>query len=95
MRKADFFESRIGKPDYFWKAGLFLESRIRIKRFDRLISLRYAIRQETCSLKNILHNAREIYQIIVITIANNNFRLRYVSSKLDQVLLLLLLTNKL
>jgi hypothetical protein len=34
-------------------------------------------------------------QIIVITITNNNFRLRYVSSKLDQVLLLLLLTNKL
>jgi hypothetical protein len=38
---------------------------------------------------------RERYQIIVITITNNNFRLRYVSSKLDQVLLLLLLTNKL
>jgi hypothetical protein len=38
---------------------------------------------------------RERCQIIVITITNNNFRLRYVSSKLDQVLLLLLLTNKL
>jgi hypothetical protein len=37
----------------------------------------------------------ERYQIIVRTITNNNFRLRYVSSKLDQVLLLLLLTNKL
>jgi hypothetical protein len=34
-------------------------------------------------------------QIIVITITHNNFRLRYVSSKLDQVLLLLLLTNML
>jgi hypothetical protein len=38
---------------------------------------------------------RERCQIIVITITNNNFRLRYVSSKLDQGLLLLLLTNKL
>jgi hypothetical protein len=41
------------------------------------------------------HISGEICQIIVITITNNNFRLRYVSSKLDQVLLLLLLTNKL
>jgi hypothetical protein len=39
--------------------------------------------------------SRERCQIIVITITNNSFRLRYVSSKLDQVLLLLLLTYKL
>jgi hypothetical protein len=37
----------------------------------------------------------ERYEIIFITITNNNFRFYYVSSKLDQVLLLLLLTNKL
>jgi hypothetical protein len=42
-----------------------------------------------------MQKSRERYQIIVITITNNNFRLRYVSSKLDHVLLLLLLTNKL
>jgi hypothetical protein len=36
----------------------------------------------------------ERYQIIFITITYNNFRFYYVSSKLDQVLLLLL-TNKL
>jgi hypothetical protein len=34
-------------------------------------------------------------QIIFKTITNNNFRFYYVSSKLDQVLLLLLLTYKL
>jgi hypothetical protein len=37
----------------------------------------------------------EIYQIIFITITNNNFQFYYVSSKLDQVFLLLLLTNTL
>jgi hypothetical protein len=43
----------------------------------------------------LVRTYREICQIIVITITNNNFRLCYVSSKLDQVLLLLLLTTKL
>jgi hypothetical protein len=38
---------------------------------------------------------RERYQIIFKTITNDNFRFNYVSSKLDQVLFLLLLTNKL
>jgi hypothetical protein len=42
-----------------------------------------------------MRSRRERCQIIVITITNNNFRLCYVSSKLDQVLLLLLMTNKL
>jgi hypothetical protein len=37
----------------------------------------------------------ERYQIIFITITNNNFRFYYILSKLDQVLLLLLLINKL
>jgi hypothetical protein len=49
----------------------------------------------TRSLPTLSDLTRERCQIIVITTTNNNFRLRYVSSKLDQVLLLLLLTNKL
>jgi hypothetical protein len=68
-----------------------------IKLFHSFLSLAY--RGPECS-DNLNRpttdiSPRERCQIIGITITNNNFRLRYVSSKLDQVLLLLLLTNKL